>query len=61
MKELIVIGMLNTTMEIFLKTYTPSSGRPLEFDEERLNQLFHTNSHLMTREMAEKNKCPKSI
>ncbi|KAK6742144.1 hypothetical protein RB195_009797 [Necator americanus] len=32
----------------------PRSGRPVELDEERLNQLLHENSGQTTRELAEK-------
>ena len=35
----------------------PRSGRPVEYDEERLNQLLHKNTHLTTRELGEKIKC----
>ena len=35
----------------------PRSGRPVEFDEERLNQLLHENSRQTTRELAEKMDC----
>ncbi|XP_052831497.1 histone-lysine N-methyltransferase SETMAR-like [Octopus bimaculoides] len=35
----------------------PHSGCPVEFDEERLNQLLHENSHQTTRELAEKIEC----
>ena len=35
----------------------PRSGRPVEFDEERLNQLLHENSRQTTRELAEKMEC----
>ncbi|KOC64196.1 Histone-lysine N-methyltransferase SETMAR [Habropoda laboriosa] len=35
----------------------PRSGRPVEFDEERLNQLLHVNSRQTTRELAEKMEC----
>ena len=33
------------------------SGRSIEFDEERLNQLLHENSRQTTRELAEKMEC----
>lgn len=36
------------------------SGRPVEFDEERLNQLLHENSHQTTRELAEQMGCVHS-
>ena len=32
---------------------TPRSGRPVEFDEERLNQLIHEDPRQTTRELAE--------
>ena len=35
----------------------PRSGRPVEFDEERLNQLLHENPRQTTRELAEKMEC----
>ncbi|XP_052827644.1 histone-lysine N-methyltransferase SETMAR-like [Octopus bimaculoides] len=35
----------------------PRSGRPVEFDEERLNQLLHKSSRQTTRELAEKMEC----
>ncbi|KOC61836.1 Histone-lysine N-methyltransferase SETMAR [Habropoda laboriosa] len=35
----------------------PGSGRSVEFDEERLNQLLHENSRQTTREPAEKMEC----
>ncbi|KOC64863.1 Histone-lysine N-methyltransferase SETMAR, partial [Habropoda laboriosa] len=35
----------------------PRSGRPVQFDEERLNQLLHENSRQTTRELAEKMEC----
>ncbi|RWR98918.1 Histone-lysine N-methyltransferase SETMAR-like protein, partial [Dinothrombium tinctorium] len=35
----------------------PRSGRPVEFDEKRLNQLLHENSRQTTRELAEKMEC----
>ncbi|XP_052829105.1 mariner Mos1 transposase isoform X3 [Octopus bimaculoides] len=39
---------------------TPHSGRPVEFDEERLNQLLHENSRQTTRELAEKMECSQT-
>ena len=35
----------------------PQSSRPVELDEEQLSQLLCKNSHLTTRELAEKIKC----
>lgn len=35
----------------------PRSRRPVEFDEERLNQLLHENPRQTTRELAEKMEC----
>ncbi|KAG8239603.1 hypothetical protein J437_LFUL019245, partial [Ladona fulva] len=35
----------------------PCYGRPVEFDEERLNQLLHENPRQTTRELAEKMEC----
>ena len=35
----------------------PRLGRPVNIDEELLNQLLHKNSHLTTTELAEKMKC----
>ena len=37
--------------------HAPRSGRSIEFDEERLNQLLHENSRQTTRELAEKMEC----
>ncbi|KOC58661.1 Histone-lysine N-methyltransferase SETMAR [Habropoda laboriosa] len=35
----------------------PRSGRPVEFDEERLNQLLHENSRQTARELEGKMEC----
>ena len=35
----------------------PRSGRPIKFDEERLNQFLHEDSRQTTRELAEKMEC----
>ena len=35
----------------------PHSGRPIELDEERLNQFLHEDSRQTTRELAEKMEC----
>ncbi|XP_065665663.1 histone-lysine N-methyltransferase SETMAR-like [Hydra vulgaris] len=35
------------------------TGRPIEFDEERLNQLLHENPRQTTRELAEQMDCDK--
>ena len=46
--------MPSSKMEILT---APRSGRPVDFDEERLNQLLHENSRQTTRELLEEKWC----